>query len=96
MFGPIFAVVTMAAAAGAAIFGFVTARGFMRKRLRFVDAAQSPAAPFIAGAAAWLVAIPVVTFLPFVGGGTALLFGLSVGGGMLAGKQDIVRGRLNP
>lgn len=96
MFGALFAAIGLAATAGAAIFGFVTARGFMRKRLRFVDAAQSPAAPFIAGIAAWLLAIPVVALLPFVGGGTALLFGLSVGGGMLAGKQDIVRGRLNP
>jgi hypothetical protein len=31
-----------------------------------------------------------------VGGGTALLFGLGVAGGVLAGKQDIVRRRLNP
>ena len=84
------------ATAGAAIFGFMTARSFMRKRLRFVDAAQGPAVPIIAAVAAWLLAMPVVALLPFVGGGTALLFGLSVGCGMLAGKQDIVRGRLNP
>jgi hypothetical protein len=82
--------------AGATIFGFIQARGFTRRKLRFVEAAQNPLAPFVVGAAAALLASPVVLILPFVGTWTALLFGAGVGAGVLAGKQDIIRGRLNP
>ena len=90
MFGAIFATIGLVATAGAAIFGFVFARNFMRKRLRFVDAAQGPAVPIIAG-----VVTAVLVSLPF-SMGAGILVGLGVGGGVLAGKQDIVRGRLNP
>ena len=99
MFGAIGAVLGtlgLVVTAGATIFGFMQARGFTRRKLRFVEAAQSPLAPFVAGAAAALIAMPVVALLPIVGGGTAILFGAGVGAGVLAGKQDIIRGRLNP
>jgi hypothetical protein len=99
MFGAIGAVLGtlgLVVTAGATIFGFMQARGFTRRKLRFVEAAQSPLAPFVVGAAAALIAMPVVALLPIVGGGTALLFGAGVGAGVLAGKQDIIRGRLNP
>jgi hypothetical protein len=92
MIGAIFATIGLVATAGAAIFGFVSARNFMRKRLRFVDAAQGPAVPIIAG----IVTCVLVSLLPFFGIGSGILVGLGVGGGVLAGKQDIVRGRLNP
>ena len=36
--------------------------------------------------AGWLVALPVVGLLPFVGGMTAILFGLGVGAGVAAGS----------
>ncbi|HEX8693477.1 MAG TPA: hypothetical protein VF746_13730 [Longimicrobium sp.] len=91
-----FATIAMLVAGAAAIFGFIQARSFTRRKLQFVDAAQSPAFPWIIGGAAMLLALPVVALLPIVGGGTALLFGLGVAGGVLAGKQDIVRRRLNP
>jgi hypothetical protein len=42
----------VAATAAVTILGFVQARRFVSDRLRFVDAVQSPLAPFIAGAAA--------------------------------------------
>jgi hypothetical protein len=99
MFGAIGAVLGtlgLIATAGVTIFGFIQARGFTRRKLRFVEAAQNPLAPFVVGAAAALIAMPVVALLPIVGGGTALLFGAGVGAGVLAGKQDIIRGRLNP
>src|SRR2546425_753586 len=38
--------------------GFVFTRGFVRRRLRYVDAIQKPAAPWIAGAVATAVALP--------------------------------------
>jgi len=95
MFGAFFGVISLAIAAGAGIFGFIAMRNFTRRRLRFIDAAQGPAAPIVAGIGAALLAWPV-TWLPLIGASTALFFGLGVGGGLVAGKQDIVRGRLNP
>src|SRR3712207_4314175 len=58
----------------AATLGFGWAREFVRRKLRYVDAAQNPIAPVVAGAGAWLIAIPVVALLPIVGPGTAIAF----------------------
>ncbi|MBM4193805.1 MAG: hypothetical protein FJ202_05420 [Gemmatimonadetes bacterium] len=77
-----------------AFLGYGTARRFVRERLRYVDSAHSPAAPIIAGVVACAVAVPVVWFLPIVGAGTALAFGLSVGFGARAGSADVKRGYL--
>src|SRR2546428_11694600 len=38
--------------------GFVSARNFVRRRLRYVDAVQRPAAPVVAGLAATAIALP--------------------------------------
>ena len=77
--------VTIAASA----FGYVTARRFVRERLKFVDGAQTLKAPVIAALAAWALATPLTWFLPLVGAGAAILFGLSVGLGVRAGARDI-------
>lgn len=74
-----------------ALTGYFQARGWVRRRLRFVDAVQHPLAPLIAGTAVALIAAPVVWFLPFVGMGTALLVGGGVGVGVLHGARDIKR-----
>ena len=76
----------------ATIGGHVGARRFVRERLRFVDAAQQRRAPWIAGAAALVVAAPIAWLLPFVTGATAILFGLGVGTGVAFGARDIRRG----
>jgi len=73
-------------------FGFATARKYVRDRLKFVDSVQTMKAPIIAGIVAWAVFMPL-TFLPFVGVGTAIVFGLSVGLGVRAGAKDILIGR---
>ncbi|HSJ07134.1 MAG TPA: hypothetical protein VK936_10545 [Longimicrobiales bacterium] len=78
----------------AAGVGYVRSRSFVARRLRYVDAVQSPAAPLIAGAAAAVVAAPVVWILPVIGTGTALLFGAAVGVGTRAGIRQIRRGLL--
>jgi hypothetical protein len=77
-----------------AIVGFAQARAFVTRRLRYVDAVHSKLAPFVAGVGAALVALPLVAIIPFLGLGTALSFGISVGAGVLAGSRD-VRGRLS-
>lgn len=85
---------TLALAVAAAAFGYIQTRSFVRRRLAYVDAAQGVAAPVLAAAAAFFIALPVVGLLPFVGGGTALLFGASVGAGVSAGAKDTRRRRL--
>jgi hypothetical protein len=80
--------ITLALAIAAAAFGYLQTRGFVRRRLAYVDAVHSGIAPVIAGVAAAAVAMPVVGLLPLVGGGTALLFGAGVGAGVSAGSKD--------
>src|SRR5207245_4568252 len=55
--------------------GFVGARNFVRRRLRFVAAVRRPAAPLVAGLAATAVALPIAA-LPIVTIGTAVAFGV--------------------
>ena len=73
----------------AIVIGYVQSKEWVRRRFRYVDAAQNPLAPVVAGVGAALVAAPIVWLLPVVGGGTALLFGLSVGVGVAAGAREI-------
>ena len=80
-------VATGAATAG----GYIQSRGFVRRRLKYVDAVQRAGVPVIAGAAAAVAAAPVVAILPVVGAGTALLFGVGVGAGVAAGVRDLRR-----
>ena len=67
--------------------GFVTTRNFVRRRLRFVDAVQRPAAPLLVGLAAIAVALPIA-LLPVVTVGTAVAFGVGVAGGFAAGRKN--------
>ena len=66
--------------------GFVGARNFVRRRLRFVDAVQRPAAPLLAGLAATVVALPVAA-LPLVTIGAAVAFGVGVASGVVSGRR---------
>lgn len=86
-----FELLALAASIAAAAIGYTQARAFVRERLRYVDAAQSGIAPLLAGFGAAVVASPVVALLPFVGAGTALAFGVSVGVGVANGQRDIRR-----
>lgn len=74
-----------------AAFGYFQSRAFVRRRLAYVDAIQNAAAPILAGAGAWLLAMPITGLLPLVGGMTAVLFGFGVGAGVAAGVKDIRR-----
>ena len=81
-----------AASIAATAFGYITARTFVREKLRYVDAAQKRRAPVIAGVVAWAIAMPLVWVLPLVGPATALFFGLSVAIGVRSGAKDIREG----
>ena len=67
--------------------GFIGARNFVRRRLRYVDAVQKPAAPLVAGLAATAIALPVAA-LPLVTAMTAVAFGVGVAGGVASGRRE--------
>jgi hypothetical protein len=75
--------IAIAAAGG----GFVAARRFVKRRLRFVDALHKPAAPVIAGLGAAALAAPIA-LLPVVTLGTAIAFGVGVAGGVATGRRS--------
>ncbi len=77
-------------------FGYDVTRRYVARRLRYVDAIQKPVAPVIAGLAATLVAWPVTALLPFIGAGTAIAAGVTVGMGFLQGARDARGGVLPP
>lgn len=86
-----FELIGLVATVAVAALGYIQSRAFVRRRLAYVEAVHNAAAPVLAGAAAWLVALPIVAILPLVGGLTALLFGVGVGAGVAAGAKDIRR-----
>ena len=83
--------ITLAIAGGATLVGFWQARQFVQNKLRYVDAVHKAMVPVLVGAAAAVVATPIVWLVPFIGGGTALLFGGGVAMGVAAGARDIRR-----
>lgn len=86
-----FELLGLVASVAVVAIGYTQARAFVRERLRYVDMAQSPIAPVVAGLGAAMLASPVVALLPLIGGGTAIAFGLSVGVGVVNGQRDIRR-----
>jgi hypothetical protein len=84
----------------AGVIGYIMARNFVRRRLRFVDAVHSPVAPLVTGLAATLIAWPAV-LLPLVTLSTAIVFGIGTGLGTASAaralrNQDQNRRRLTP
>jgi hypothetical protein len=75
---------------GAAAIGFILARNFVRRRLRFVDAIHSPFAAPIAGLGATLLALPAA-FLPLVSLVTAVAFGVGTAFGTSSGARALRR-----
>lgn len=84
-------VFTLAIALTAAVVAFGFARGFVRRRLRFVDAVRSPLAPVVAGGIAALVAWPL-TILPLITGFTAAVVGIGAGLGTASGVKALKSG----
>lgn len=77
--------------AGVALVGFVIAKTFVRRRLRFVDAVYSPIAPIAVGVLAAAVAWPLA-ILPIITVSTAVVFGIGAGMGTASGVRALKRG----
>ena len=74
-----------------AMLAYTQTRGFVTRRLRYVDAIQNALAPILAGIAAAAIAVPITALVPFIGLGTALSIGFAVGAGVAAGARDVRR-----
>jgi hypothetical protein len=96
MLGAIGGMIALGVATAATVYGYFQARIFTRKKLAFVDAAQSGAAPILAGVGAAVLGgiVASIPIIPFVGAGTAILFGIGVGAGVAGGQSDIKHRRL--
>jgi hypothetical protein len=75
----------------AGIGGFLLARTFVRRRLRFVDAVHAPFAPLVAGVVAAALAWPLA-MLPAVTTLTAVTFGIGTALGTASGASLLRRG----
>jgi len=73
----------------ASMLAYAQARSFVTRRLRYVDAVQTPYAPFVAGIVVAVILLPIAAMLPLVGVGTALSVGFAVGAGVAAGARDV-------
>jgi hypothetical protein len=78
----------------AGIVGFSLARSFVQRKLRFVDGIYSPAAPWLAGLGAALIAWPIAA-LPLITTATTTIFGIGAGLGTASGVKALRRGN-NP
>ena len=95
MIDTVFAVLALTVTVGSGILAFGFARGFVRRRLRFVDAIRSPVAPVLAAVGAAILVMPL-TMLPLIGavvsGVTAAVVGLGAGLGTRSGVKALQRG----
>ncbi|HEX7023583.1 MAG TPA: hypothetical protein VF187_02095 [Gemmatimonadales bacterium] len=95
MIGMILAAAALTVTLGGGILAFGFARGFVRRRLRFVDAIRSPVAPVLAAVGAAILVMPL-TMLPLVkilvSGVTAAVVGLGAGLGTRSGVKALQRG----
>jgi len=81
----------IAASGAASVWGYIQARRFVRRKLRYVDGIEKPVVPVAAGLAGAVIAAPVVWLLPIVGAGTAIVFGAGIGLGVHHGQRDVKR-----
>jgi hypothetical protein len=82
-------IIWLVATGAAGVFGYAKSRRFVKSRLRFVEGVRKPYVPVLAGGAAAAAAAPLVWLLPIIGTATAVVFGASVGAGVVSGRKDI-------
>jgi len=83
-----FELIALGVAGTAGVFGHMKSKDWVRRKLRFTSVIEKPGLGLMAGAAAAIVAAPVVAVLPLVGAGTALAIGAGVGTGVAIGARE--------
>jgi hypothetical protein len=86
--------IELIAAGALGVVGHLKSKDFVKRRLRFTSLVERPGVGLMAGAAAALVAAPVVAILPVVGAGTAIAFGAGVGTGVHVGVRQAKDGSI--
>lgn len=87
-----FELIALGVAGAVGVGGHIKSKYFVRRKLRYTRLVENPALGLMAGAAAAIVAAPVVALLPVVGAGTALAAGLGVGTGVHIGARQAREG----
>jgi hypothetical protein len=77
------------------VVGYLLARNFVRNRLRFVDAVQTPWAPLAAGTLAFVLTWPLA-LLPLLSAAPGVIFAVGIGFGTLSGARMIRRDEGRP
>ncbi|HEX6645418.1 MAG TPA: hypothetical protein VF037_12125 [Gemmatimonadales bacterium] len=90
MIGTMIGLITLFATVVLGVGGYLFARDFVRKRLRFVDAIRSPLAPIAAGVAAFLLLWPL-SWLPIISATPAVVFGFGCAFGTASGVRALRR-----
>ena len=86
-----FELIALGIAGAAGVYGHITSRSFVGRRLRYTSLVEKPLLGVWAGAATAVLLAPVVAVLPIVGAGTALAAGIGVGTGVALGVGDAKR-----
>jgi hypothetical protein len=86
--GEVFDLLRFAIFLAAGLGGFSLARNFVKHRLRFVDMAQNPIVPWLAGIGAAVLAWPLAA-LPLITTMTSAVFGLGIGLGTRSGARAV-------
>ncbi|HLS47780.1 MAG TPA: hypothetical protein VK012_04630 [Gemmatimonadales bacterium] len=100
MLGSLIGLALLLGTIGLGVGGYVVARDFVRRRLRFVDAVRSPLAPIVAGVGAFLLLLPL-SWLPIITATPAVAFGFGAAFGTASGvrairRHDLGGRQLNP
>ena len=83
-----FGLIAAGIAGVAGVYGHISSRKFVGRRLRYTSLVEKPLLGLWAGVATTVVAAPLVAILPIVGAGTAIAAGLGVGTGVALGVGD--------
>jgi hypothetical protein len=94
MLDSVYVLLSTAITLAAGVGGYLIARSFVRRRLRFVDAVRSPFAPLVAGVAAFGVGL-VAAILPLITLTTAVVLGIGTALGTASGVRALDRGDWN-
>lgn len=83
-----FGLIAAGIAGVAGVYGHISSRKFVGRRLRYTSLVEKPLLGLWAGVVTTVVAAPLVAILPIVGAGTAIAVGLGVGTGVAFGVGD--------